>query len=160
MIGSQLSRNAVITQNQEVVNAGIGAQVASAMTANNQGVFINSNKVIELFALPDTFVVTYANSNENTDVAMTCYFFNEDKYQACPTANTAGTAVRTYSDGYTGKNYNALLSNGRGVKFSDFNVYFTNNSGNADSAAFGTASMQILGYNGSGGSIPVPVNLS
>lgn len=163
MIGENLNRAAIISQNSSIVPVSVGAQVAQAMTANNQGVFINSNKVIELFVLPDTFVVTYANSNEVGDVAKTCYFFNEDVFEACPVTNTAGTPVRTYSDGYTGKNYNALLrsyNGGRGVKFSGFNVDFTNASGNADSSAFGTANMAILGYDGTGETVPVNINLS
>jgi hypothetical protein len=150
----------VITQNQadQVVVA-----VTENLPANDQGVYINSNKVIELFALPDTFVFTYENSNENGDVAKTAYIFNEDLYEVTPTTNTAGTPVKTYSDGYTGKNYNALLGSangGRGVKFSGFNISFDDASGNENGSAFATANLTLLAYNGSGSSIPVPINLS
>lgn len=154
-----LSRG-VITQNQTTTPI---IQVSNNVAENNQGVFINSNKVIELFALPDTFVFTYVNSNESGDVAKTCYIFNEDKYEVTPVTNTAGTPTKAYSDGYTGKNYNALLGSaagGRGVKFSEFNVSYEDNSGNSDSSAFGSANMTILGYNGTGSSIPAPINLS
>lgn len=156
-------KTSVITTNNQVATNNVATAVADAMTANNQGVYINSNKVIELFALPDTFVFTYVNSNENGDVAKTCYIFNEDKYEVTPTTNTAGTPTKAYSDGYSGKNYNALLASanmGRGVKFSGFNIEFTNSSGNQDGSAFGSASLAILAYNGSGSSIPVPINLS
>lgn len=153
----------IVTQNTTAPKTTISQEIADAGLANNQGVYVNSNKVIELFALPDTFVFTYVNSNESGDVAKTCYIFNEDKYEVTPTTNTAGTPTKAYSDGYSGKNYNALLTSaaaGRGVKFSEFNISFSDANDNANGSAFGSANLTLLAYNGSGSSIPVPINLS
>jgi hypothetical protein len=140
------------------------SQIAQAFSANNQGVYTNSNQVIELFPLPDTFVWQVSYPSTGTAANIVAYGFNEDVYNATPTTNGSATITDFYGDGFNGKNYNQLIrtaANGRGIKFDGFNIQFNNiTSSNSDPAALVGANLAILAYNGTGGnSIPVNINL-
>jgi hypothetical protein len=159
------TRAAIVTQNTNVAPSTVEQAVANAMSANNQGVYINSNKIIQLFPLPDTFVFQVTNSNGADNVAITAYAFNEDTYNVTPTTNPVGddAIVKEYGDGFDGKNYNKLLasgSNGNGVKFDSFNISYFTAANVANQSAFTVANFAILAYNGTDGeSLPVNINL-
>lgn len=166
MIPTITSRQAVqdSMSNSSVSNLPV-SQIAAAFSANNQGVYVNSNQVIELFPLPDTFVWQISNPAGGSAATVVCYGFNEDTYNATPAENGVGfPIVDFYGDGFEGRSYNKLIASSksaRGVKFDGFNIQFNNiATGNSDSAALTTANFAILAYNGTGGnSIPVNINL-
>ncbi len=137
--GTANNNNAPATLANQNANAGSQAPAQIVIPGN-----------YEAFPVPPAMSQVVASAAGGGAAAVTAYFGNEDAFNVTPTNNGsgAGSVVKIYGDGYSGKGYNKIIDSGQGVQCYGFTIQYNVTAGGAqDPSGLTTSNPTILTAN-------------